>query len=64
MCSSWGVVMKMKSIPEGFPLPYTFHLESTLEENSQPMVMFIEMHFSLIYKTISPFDSKKYQCTH
>lgn len=55
MCSSWGIVMKMKSIPEGFP---------TLEENSQPMVMFIEMHFSLIYTTISPFDSKKYQCTH
>lgn len=55
MCSSWGVVMKMKSIPEGFP---------TLEENLQPMVMFIEMHFSLIYTTISPFDSKKYQCTH
>ena len=58
MCSSWGVVMKMKSIPEGFPF------DSAIEENSQPMVMFIEMHFSLIYTTISPFNSKKYQCTH
>ena len=41
MCSSWGVVMKMKSIPEGFQLPSAFGLESTLEANLQPMVMFL-----------------------
>ena len=64
MCSSWRVVIKMKSIPEGFQLPYTFGLESTLEENSPPMVMFIVLHFSLIYTTISPIGSKKNQWTH
>ncbi|WJZ84671.1 hypothetical protein VitviT2T_004265 [Vitis vinifera] len=35
---SWGVVMKMKSIPEGFQLPSAFGLESTLEANLQPML--------------------------
>ena len=59
MCSSWGVVMKMKSIPEGFPLPRTFCLDNALEEKSQAMVMFIEMLFYLICTTISPIDSKK-----
>ncbi|CBI34125.3 unnamed protein product, partial [Vitis vinifera] len=38
MCSSWGVVMKMKSIPEGFPF------DSAIEENSQPMEADKEFH--------------------
>ena len=41
MCSSWGIVMEMKSIPEGFQLSSTFGLESALEPNLWPMVMFL-----------------------
>ncbi|KAL6347429.1 hypothetical protein AAG906_022356 [Vitis piasezkii] len=35
---NWGVVMKMKSIPEGFPF------DSAIEENSQPMEADKEFH--------------------
>ncbi|WJZ84673.1 hypothetical protein VitviT2T_004267 [Vitis vinifera] len=41
---SWGVVIKMKSIPEGFQLPSTFGLESALEANLQPMEGDKEFH--------------------
>ncbi|KAL6347222.1 hypothetical protein AAG906_013533 [Vitis piasezkii] len=41
---SWGIVMEMKSIPEGFQLSSTFGLESALEPNLWPMESDKEFH--------------------
>ncbi|KAL6347426.1 hypothetical protein AAG906_022353 [Vitis piasezkii] len=55
---SWGIVMKMKSIPEGFP---------TLEENSQPMEADKEFHvifwnYFIIGLDIEDLSQKKDGC--
>ncbi|XP_010648205.1 uncharacterized protein LOC104878930 [Vitis vinifera] len=64
---SWGVVMKMKSIPEGFPLPRTFRLDNALEENSQAMEADKEFHvtfwnYFIIGLNIEDLSQKKDGC--
>eukprot|EP00261_Vitis_vinifera_P033013 XP_019074256.1 PREDICTED: diacylglycerol kinase 5 isoform X2 [Vitis vinifera] len=58
---SWGVVMKMKSIPEGFPF------DSAIEENSQPMEADKEFHvifwnYFIIGLDIEDLSQKKDGC--